>query len=179
MAHEEIEIARDCAAIEIPNGGKVTLPAGTRAWLTQALGGTFTLQVPALGGLFRVAGQDADALGREVPSTDASTTGQQVDEDAVWAQLRNVYDPEIPVNVVDLGLIYDLQLEPLAEGRTRVRVKMSLTAQGCGMGPSIAMDARQRIETLPGVEEADVQVVWDPPWSPQMISAEGRSKLGM
>jgi metal-sulfur cluster biosynthetic enzyme len=110
---------------------------------------------------------------------DGATADGTVDEAAVWAQLRNVYDPEIPVNIVDLGLVYDLALTPLASGGSRVEVKMTLTAQGCGMGPSIAMDAQTRIETLAGVAEADVAVVWDPPWNPNMISPEGKAKLGM
>jgi metal-sulfur cluster biosynthetic enzyme len=97
----------------------------------------------------------------------------------VWEVLKHVYDPEIPVNIVDLGLVYDLRIEPMSSGSSRVEVRMTLTAPGCGMGQTIAMDARQRIESLPGVAEADVQVVWDPPWNPHMISPEGRAKLGM
>ena len=152
------------------------------AIITQALGDTYTLQVPELGGLFRVADKDADAIGKTprfaAPAVEPGASGS-VTEEAVWDQLRNVYDPEIPVNIVDLGLVYDLQIASLAGGGNTVDVKMTLTAQGCGMGPSIAMDAQRRIETLPGVEEAHVQVVWDPPWNPNMISPEGKAKLGM
>lgn len=180
MAYEEIEIRRDCEAVEIPAGNRVTIAAGTRAVLTQSLGGSYTLQVPSLGGLFRVAGLDADALGLERVSTavDRAPEGPLTDE-RVWEVLKDVYDPEIPVNIVDLGLVYDMQIEPLASGGHRVAVKMTLTAPGCGMGQAIAMDAQSRIERLSGVAEADVQVVWDPPWNPHMISPEGRAKLGM
>ena len=182
MSYEEIEIQRDCEAVQIPQGTAITLPKGTQAVITQALGDTYTLQVPTLGGLYRVADCDADALGktpRREAARAAGDTDGPLSDAAVWAELKNVFDPEIPVNIVDLGLIYDLQIEPTPRGRSKVAVKMTLTAQGCGMGPAIAMDAQRRIEQLPGVEEADVQVVWDPPWSPHMISAEGRAKLGM
>jgi probable FeS assembly SUF system protein SufT len=184
MSYEQITVSRTCEAVQIPQGSVVTIPEGTLAIITQALGDTYTLQVPSMGGLFRVADKDADALGKEpgvaqAVGADGANADGTVDEAAVWAQLRNVYDPEIPVNIVDLGLVYDLALTPLASGGSRVDVKMTLTAQGCGMGPSIAMDAQTRIETLPGVAEADVAVVWDPPWNPNMISPEGKAKLGM
>lgn len=179
MSNEQVEFTRDCEAIQIPQGITVTIPKGTWALVTQALGDTYTLQVPSLAGLFRINDRDADAIGKQSkgptaePSAPAHEDGP-VSEEMVWDQLRGVYDPEIPVNVVDLGLIYDMRVEG-----SRVLVQMTLTAQGCGMGPAIAMDAKRRIEALPGVEEADVQVVWDPPWSPHMISAEGKAKLGM
>jgi probable FeS assembly SUF system protein SufT len=176
MSYEQVEFRRECEVIQIPQGLAVTIPKGTVGVITQALGGTYTVQVPSFGGLFRVADRDADAIGREPGSSGPpnATSDEGLSEDLVWDQLKQVYDPEIPVNVVDLGLIYDLRIEG-----QRVSVKMTLTAQGCGMGPSIAMDAKRRLESLPGVDEADVEVVWDPPWSPQMISAEGRAKLGM
>lgn len=181
MAYDQIETRRDCDAVAIPQGTPVRIPAGTTAIITQSLGGSYTLQIPSMGGLFRVAGRDADALGREAESGDEAldASGGPVSEDKVWAQLKNVYDPEIPVNIVDLGLVYDMRILPLDSGASRVEVKMTLTAQGCGMGGPISMDAKHRIEGLPGVEEADVQVVWDPPWNPHMISPEGRAKLGM
>jgi probable FeS assembly SUF system protein SufT len=158
------------------------VPAGSQGWITQALGQTYTVQIPHLGGLFRISGKDADALGLSPASESGDPTGKShgpAGEDAVWNALREVYDPEIPVNVVDLGLIYDLSIESLPTGGSRVEVKMTLTARGCGMGPSIAMDAKSRIEGLPGVDEAAVDVVWDPPWNPRMISPEGRTKLGI
>lgn len=181
MAYDQIEILRDCQAVQIPNGDIVTLPAGTPAFVTQSLGGSYTLQVPSLGGLFRVAGADADALGIEVEelSKEQNAAAGPVSEPQIWEQLKDVYDPEIPVNIVDLGLVYDMKIEPLSSGLSRVEVQMTLTAPGCGMGHAISMDAKSRIEKLPGVGEADVQVVWDPPWNPQMISPEGRAKLGM
>jgi probable FeS assembly SUF system protein SufT len=136
-----------------------------------------------MGGLFRIADEDADAIGKQSERPAAATasvaTPGEVSEEAVWAELRNVYDPEIPVNIVDLGLVYDLKIEPLSAGGSSVQVAMTLTAQGCGMGPSIAMDAQRRIEGLSGVGEAEVRVVWDPLWNPNMISPEGRAKLGM
>ena len=181
MAYDQIETRRDCEAVAIPQGTAVRIPAGTTAVITQSLGGSYTLQIPSMGGLFRVAGRDADALGLVAEVTPEAPAGSEgpVSEETIWAQLKNVYDPEIPVNIVDLGLVYDLRILPLASGQSRVEVKMTLTAQGCGMGGPISMDAKHRIESLSGVGEADVQVVWDPPWNPHMISPEGRAKLGM
>jgi probable FeS assembly SUF system protein SufT len=181
MAYEQIETRRDCQAVQIPQGNSVTIPAGTEVVVTQSLGGSYTVQVPSLGGLFRVAGYDADALGLEALEADAATAAPAgpLEDESVWAVLKNVYDPEIPVNIVDLGLVYDLRIDPLPGGLSRVEVKMTLTAPGCGMGQTIAMDAKHRIESLPGIAEADVQVVWEPPWNPHMISPEGRAKLGM
>ncbi len=181
MSYEEVVFSRDCEAVQIPQGNTVHVPAGTAAFVTQSLGGSYTLQVPSLGGLFRVAGTDADAIGMQAdssPDADAASAGP-VTEDTIRGLLKGVYDPEIPVNIVDLGLVYDMRIEDTGAGHSRVDVKMTLTAPGCGMGGPISMDAKQRIESLPGVTEATVEVVWDPPWSPQMISPEGRAKLGM
>jgi probable FeS assembly SUF system protein SufT len=178
-------LARDCAAIRIPSGEKATITAGTAVYLTQSLGGTFTVQAPTLGGLFRIAGGDADALGLEPPAGAAAApparraTSGPVDEAAVWARLRTVYDPEIPVNIVDLGLVYDLRILPAAAAGERVEVKMTLTASGCGMGGAIAADAQAKIASVPGVAEAEVQVVWDPPWSAEMMTPEGKRILGI
>ena len=179
MSGEQVELQRACNAVAIPAGQAVTLPAGTVAFITQSLGGTYTLQVPSFGGLFRVDGRDADALGKEVVEDAAAATAEGDLESQVWAALKTCFDPEIPVNIVDLGLIYDMRIEDIDADGSRVDVKMTLTAPGCGMGTYIAADAREKILALQGVDEADVQVVWDPPWSPQMISAEGREKLGM
>lgn len=179
-----LELTRDCPAIQIPAGNVVVLPAGTPVDITQNLGGTYTVR--ALGGLFQIAGRDADALGLEVgappagaPAAPAAAAAEPVTEGQVWDVLRTCFDPEIPVNIVDLGLVYDLSLATLPAGGSRVQVKMTLTAPGCGMGPVIAEDARQKILSLPGVQEAQVEVVWDPPWHPSMISAEGRRVLGL
>jgi len=177
---ERIEFSRDCEAVEIPAGHPVTLPKGTVAVITQSLGGSYTLQVPSYGGLYRIASKDADAIGKEAsaaPSADAAP-GADLDQQ-VWEALKTCFDPEIPVNIVDLGLVYDMQVSDLDDTGKRVEVKMTLTAQGCGMGGYIAQDARQKLLSLPGVAEAEVEVVWDPPWSPQMISPEGRQQLGM
>jgi probable FeS assembly SUF system protein SufT len=179
--YEQVKLSRDCEAVQIPAGDTVTLPQGTVDIITQSLGGTYTLQVPSFGGLFRIAGRDADAIGKEaaaVPTPSAAGGGQTL-EAQVWEQLKTCYDPEIPVNIVDLGLVYDMQVSKLPTGKSRVDVKMTLTAPGCGMGGAIAYDARMKLLDLPGIDEADVEVVWDPPWSPQMISPEGRALLGM
>ena len=181
MSYEEVEFSRDCDAVQIPAGNTVRILKGTGGYVTQSLGGSYTLQVPSLGGLFRVSGADADAIGKEAVASEpsAGAASGPVTEEAIWEQLRGVYDPEIPVNIVDLGLVYDMNIDDAASGASRVGVKMTLTAPGCGMGGPISMDAKQRIESIPGVAEATVDVVWDPPWNPQMISPEGRSKLGM
>jgi probable FeS assembly SUF system protein SufT len=173
------ELARDCEAVQIPHGSPVTLPKGTPVDITQTLGGTFT--VHAHGSLYRIAGKDADALGMEAPTEEKKASGPpvEVDEKQIWEILRSCYDPEIPVNIVDLGLVYDLAIDKLPSGHSRVSVKMTLTAPGCGMGGVIAGDAQQKILTLDGVEEATVEVVWDPPWHQSMISEQGRRILGL
>ena len=174
------ELARDCEAVQIPHGAEVTLPKGTPVDITQTLGGTFT--VHAHGGLYRIAGKDADALGLQPPVDEkkpAVIVAAEVDEKQVWEILRTCYDPEIPVNIVDLGLVYDLAIDKLPSNNSRVQVKMTLTAPGCGMGGVIAGDAQQKILSLDGVEEANVEVVWDPPWHQSMISEQGRRVLGL
>ena len=175
---ERVELTREVEAIQIPGGHTVTLEKGWDVVVTQSLGGSYTVQVPAYGGLFRIAGKDADALGKEPETAPAAAAPTGDLEQQVWDVLRTCYDPEIPVNIVDLGLVYDLRIGEEGDGR-RVDVKMTLTAPGCGMGTSIAADARLRILALPGVTDADVQIVWDPPWNPQMISPEGKERLGM
>jgi probable FeS assembly SUF system protein SufT len=176
---ERVELARDVSAVQIPAGETVTLEKGSVAFITQSLGGTFTVQVPAYGGLFRIDGADADAIGKTpaaAPEAPAAVAGDL--EQQVWEVLRSCYDPEIPVNIVDLGLVYDMRVTPEGDQR-RIDVKMTLTAPGCGMGTSIAADARRKLMALPDVAEANVDLVWDPPWTPQMISPEGRERLGM
>jgi probable FeS assembly SUF system protein SufT len=183
--HENTEfvLSRDVEAIQIPSGNKTTIPAGTPGVITQTLGGSYT--VATYQGLARVSESDLEALGLEKPAAAADefaapgTAAGPVDEKAVWAQLRQCYDPEIPVNIVDLGLVYDCQLIQKPEGGSKVEVKMTLTAPGCGMGPAIAHDAQSKILSIDGVDEADVQLVWDPPWNQNMISEAGRMKLGM
>ena len=175
-------MSRDTDSIQIPSGTKFMLPAGTQGVVTQTLGGSYTIATPY--GLSRIAEKDLDALGLEKAPTangapKKSGEGGQVDEKAVWEQLKQCYDPEIPVNIVDLGLVYDCRLTKKDDGTTRVEVKMTLTAPGCGMGPAIAHDAQSKILSIDGVDEADVQLVWDPPWNQNMISEAGRMKLGM
>jgi probable FeS assembly SUF system protein SufT len=182
--HENTEFTtrRDVEAIQIPSGNKTTIPAGTPGVVTQTLGGSYT--IATYQGLARIAEKDLDAIGLEKSATrngekPAEATGGPVDEKAIWEQLRQCYDPEIPVNIVDLGLVYDCQLIQKPEGGSKVEVKMTLTAPGCGMGPAIAHDAQSKILSIEGVDEADVQLVWDPPWNQSMISEAGRMKLGM
>jgi probable FeS assembly SUF system protein SufT len=176
--HREITLTRDCDAIQIPSGHPIVLPEGMNVIITQSLGGTYTVATP--GGLARIELRDSDALG-----LDSSETVEQPKkhegsaEEAVWMQLKTVFDPEIPVNVVDLGLIYDCRVNSSESGGTSVLVRMTLTAPGCGMGPAIAADARQKILALDGVDDAEVELVWDPPWNQSMISEEGRMKLGL
>lgn len=177
----EFTLSRDCEAIQIPSGQKTTIPAGTQGVVTQSLGGSYT--VATYQGLAQVAEKDLDALGLEKPQQQqtqkATRSNGEVSEEDVWSQLRQCYDPEIPVNIVDLGLVYDCRLIKKEEGGTRVEVKMTLTAPGCGMGPAIAHDAQSKILSIDGIDEADVQLVWDPPWNQNMISEAGRMKLGM
>ena len=179
-----IHLTRDIEAIQIPSGLTKKLEKGTPCIITQSLGGTFTVVVEHSAGLFRVLAEDADALGKTqaAPAGGAVNVGTHdggpVKEEDIWTQLKTCYDPEIPVNIVDLGLIYSMEMKP-QDGGTFIEVKMTLTAPGCGMGPSIASDAQRKILTVPGVTDAQVDVVWDPPWSADRISAEGKQKLGM
>ena len=177
--HSEIELRREVEAIQIPSGDTVMLPAGTRVIITQSLGGSYTIATDQ--GLARISSKNADALGIEKDGGGETVPvvpllGEEL-EKAVWEQLKSVYDPEIPVNIVDLGLVYDCAVVP-AEERTVIEVKMTLTAPGCGMGPTIAADAQGKIMALPGVDEARVELVWDPPWNQGMISEAGRMQLG-
>ena len=172
---------RDCEAIQIPSGTVFTIPAGTPFHITQSLGGSHTVATDY--GLARVSDANADALGIKpaVPAAEESKPAGEVEplnEKDIWEQLKTCYDPEIPVNIVDLGLVYDCQVNHQAGG-ARVEVKMTLTAPGCGMGPTIAAEARSKIMSIPGVEDANVDLVWDPPWNQGMISEVGRMQLGL
>lgn len=173
------KLTRDTRATAIPAGAQTTLPAGSEVYVAQTLGGNVTVR--ADGGLFRIAREDTDAIANFSMPTESSQAVVPGDfsEKAVWGALKTCFDPEIPVNIVDLGLVYDLNIEKTPTGNHRVEAKMTLTAPGCGMGPVIAEDARQKIAALPTVEEAKVHIVWDPVWNPQMISAEGRKILGL
>lgn len=172
---------KDTPATAIPAGHAVRLAAGTEVFITQTLGGNVTVRTDE--GLFRIASEHVDAITGYTTAASASpgpVPGEtSFSEQAVWDTLKTCFDPEIPVNIVDLGLVYDLSTEKTQAGGYAVDVKMTLTAPGCGMGPIIAEDARQKIAGLPEVEAAKVHIVWDPVWTPQMISAEGRQKLGL
>ena len=176
---EPIKFERDCAAVLVPQGEQVTLPAGSIGYITQALGGSFTVFVE--GNLFRVAGEDADALGKDPPI--ALKLEDDADDDAVevlvWKQLRTCFDPEIPINVVELGLIYDCDIERLEDGSRKVNIKMTLTAPACGMGDILVDDVRTKVERVPTVTEADVDLVFDPPWNQSMMSDAARLETGM
>ncbi len=171
-------LSRDCPATVIPAGDEIVLPAGTEVHITQTLGGNVTVQTDR--GLVRIAAEHAGAIAGYIPpAAGASVPTGEFSEQLVWDTLKTCFDPEIPVNIVDLGLIYDLAIDDLPEGGKSLEVKMTLTAQGCGMGPVIANDARGKIAALPGVAAAKVHIVWDPVWSPQMISPAGRKALGI
>lgn len=179
-----VDLKRDCPAVQIPSGTPLILPAGTRVTITQALGGTFTV-ITGFGQMVRIDGRDADAIGMTsaAPAPNAAPAQTPKSEEElrarIAAELKTVYDPEVPVNVVDLGLIFDTKVTSAGPERWRVEVKMGLTAPGCGMGDVLRADARRRIEALPGVEEAEVQIVLDPPWDKSMMSDAARLQLGM
>jgi len=183
---DEVQFGRDCEATQIPSGMRIVVPRGTTAYVGQTLGGNVTLQVSTLG-LVQVTGRNLDALLKDgvpvaEPSASAAAAEQQTgpaDEKALWEAMKQCYDPEIPCNVVDLGLIYDVKTTPLPSTRSKVDVKMTLTAMGCGMGPAIAAQVRDRLLEVPGVEEANVQIVWDPPWNQSMITDDGKKRLGL
>jgi probable FeS assembly SUF system protein SufT len=178
--NDSITLARDVEAAVIPVGTKVTLQKGEQATITQSLGGSYTVVVN--GNMFRIEGKDCDALGiapAEKPVSTGIPVTQESLEKEIWNQLRSCYDPEIPVNVVDLGLIYDCHLSPLNAGSYRADVKMTLTAPGCGMGPMLAQDVQNKLLGLEGVDDVAVELVWDPPWNQSMISEAGKLQLGL
>src|SRR5580658_7475874 len=180
---DEIILKRDCEAVLIPAGTKITLQAGEPVVITQALGGSYTVVIH--GNMARIDARDADAIGQAPPAAATAETsnvaadGAVVTEEQVLEKLRTCYDPEIPVNIVDLGLVYDLQVQPLPSGGNRVEIKMTLTAPGCGMGPVLQQDVESKVSAIPGVKEAGVFLVWDPPWNREMLSEAARLELGM
>ncbi len=177
--NEPFTLARDVSAIIIPVGEQVTLREGTTGFITQALGGSFTVYVE--GNLFRVSGNDADALGTEpVPPPEVPENATDADIEAViWEQLKTCYDPEIPVDIVNLGLIYRCEVTPLGNGERSVSVDMTLTAPGCGMGDVLVEDAREKIAVIPTISEVRVELVFDPPWNVGMMSEEARLQTGL
>ena len=174
-------LSRDIVATQIPSGDKHTISTGTKVFIHQVLGGSYTVQTDT--GLYRIDGKDADSIGETVVNetvTGATTADGAPDPATVWDQLKKVFDPEIPVNIVDLGLVYSMDIEKLgADEGYKVNIAMTLTAPGCGMGPAIAEDAKSKILLVPGVSMADVRLVWDPPWNQSMISEEGKMVLGL
>jgi probable FeS assembly SUF system protein SufT len=183
MSPNERLLSRDVSATLVPAGDAINLPAGTRVSITHRLGGNFTVVCDY--GMFRINGTDADAIGEKTaaaaPAAEAPAPAAAgpPDEALLRETLKTVFDPEIPVNIVDLGLVYGLEIKDLGEQRYGVEMKMTLTAPGCGMGPAIAEDAKGKILLVPGVSDADVRITWDPPWNQSMISEEGKMKLGL
>ena len=177
---DPVILSRDVEASIVPIGDKVTLNKGEEARITQSLGGAYTVVVN--GNMFRIEGKDADALGKE-PTAAKTASGQPVTQEnlekEIWNQLRSCYDPEIPVNIVDLGLIYDCHLSPLNAGSFKADVKMTLTAPGCGMGPVLAQDVQSRLLSLEGVYDVNVELVWDPPWNQGMMTEAAKLQLGL
>lgn len=176
---EPVKFERDCPAVMVPQGESVTLPAGSVGYITQALGGSFTVFVE--GNLFRIAGKEADAIGKEPPEP-IELPENASDEDVevlAWNQMRTCFDPEIPFNIVDLGLVYACDVAHQDDGTRRIDVKMTLTAPGCGMGEVLVADVRDKLELIPTVKEADVELVFDPPWNQGMMSEAARLETGM
>jgi probable FeS assembly SUF system protein SufT len=184
-SNEPKTLTRDVEASVVPIGTKVTLQKGEQAHITQSLGGTYTVIVN--GNMFRIETKDADALGLEVSaapadSATATPTGpltQEQLEKKVWESLKTCYDPEIPVNIVDLGLIYDCHLTPIGENNYKADVKMTLTAPGCGMGPVLAQDVQNKLISLEPIDEANIELVWDPPWNQGMMTEAAKLQLGL
>ena len=177
--NEPVTLTRDVDAIIVPAGLNVKLREGQQGFITQALGGSFTVYVE--GNLFRIAGHDADALGKEaadVPQLPPNASDDDVRELA-WRQMKTCYDPEIPINVVDLGLVYSCEVRTDANGDRVIDVKMTLTAPGCGMGEVLVQDVRDKVEIIPTVKRADVELVFDPPWNQSMMSEAARLQTGM
>jgi probable FeS assembly SUF system protein SufT len=183
MSSEQKNLTRDVEASMVPIGTKVTLQKGETAHITQSLGGSYTVIVN--GNMFRIAENDADALGLEVQpkSTPAAVPSgpltQEQLEKKVWESLKTCYDPEIPVNIVDLGLIYDCHLTPIGADNYKADVKMTLTAPGCGMGPVLAQDVQNKLISLEPIDEANVELVWDPPWNQGMMTEAAKLQLGL
>jgi probable FeS assembly SUF system protein SufT len=177
--YEFISLKRECEGIEIPSGMLRVLPAGTRVRISQYLGNSYTV-VSDMGGMCRIDSKDADALGLALPATteEAPAAEQPFTEKLVWDQLKTVYDPEIPVNIVDLGLIYSCKIDSLEEGGKKIDVDMSLTAPGCGMADVLKADVQTKLSRLPEVKTVNVQVVFDPPWTAGRMSEAAKLQLG-
>lgn len=179
---EPVALVRDVEVVEIPAGTKATLPAGAHVLVTQTLGGNYTVMTVD-GYLFRVDGKDADALGHEVKAADPRlaqpAASGPVDEELVWDQLKTVYDPEIPVNIVDLGLVYKCEIAPIPTGGNRIDIAMTMTAPGCGMGEYLKTDVEEKLGHVPGVSAVNVEIVWEPAWDRDRMSEAAKLQLGM
>ena len=177
--NEPIVVQRDVKAVAIPAGVEVNLKLGSVGYITQALGGSFTVYID--GNLFRIAGQDADAIGKTALSAPELPPGASEDDikNVVWQQLKTCYDPEIPVNIVDLGLVYQCDVTRNPDDSRTVDIKMTLTAPSCGMGEVLVQDVRDKIQIVPTVARANVELVFDPPWNQTMMSDEARLQTGM
>ncbi|MBC7402884.1 MAG: putative Fe-S cluster assembly protein SufT [Microbacteriaceae bacterium] len=177
--YQIIELEQDCQATVIPGGQPMLLQRGEQVVVTQTLGGSVTVQT-AMGYLVRINAEETAALGLSGPTPESMVAdGAPFELDQVIAQLKNVFDPEIPINVVDLGLIYLCQAEPLDDGTHRVEIEMSMTAPGCGMGDVLKEDARSAVQSIPGVSGVDIELVWDPPWGQDRMSDAARLQLGL
>jgi probable FeS assembly SUF system protein SufT len=177
--NEPFVIGRPVEAIMVPAGNAITLQPGVAGYITQALGGSFTLYVE--GNLYRLSGENADAIGKQVskaPELPPNATEDDVKE-LVWKQMRGCYDPEIPVNIVDLGLVYECNVTPAADGTRLVNINMTLTAPGCGMGEVLVADVREKVEAIPTVSKVDVSLTFDPPWNQAMMSDAAKLQTGM
>ena len=177
--HTPVALSRDCPAVLIPDGTQVTLEAGTEVYVTQALGGTVTVNVR--GNLVRIPAAHVDALGMEplVAHAQDEASNGEVDEGLIWEQLKTCYDPEIPINIVELGLIYRCEIKTREDGAKLVEIDMTLTAPGCGMGPILVDDVREKVRSVPNVSEVVVDLTFDPPWNSEMMSEAARLQTGM
>ena len=178
-AREPITLSRACEVVEIPSGIRGTLPAGVVVRIMQSLGSGYTVTTDR-GYMYRIDAKDTDALGlaNEVPTQVPAAQEGIFSEQMVWDQLKTVYDPEIPVNIVDLGLVYACLIAPLEQGGNKVHIKMSMTAPGCGMANVLKADVESKLSQLPGVKEVHVEVVFDPPWHPGLMSDAAKLQLG-
>jgi probable FeS assembly SUF system protein SufT len=183
QSEKPIVLSRDCEAVMIPSGEKITLARGSTVWRTQSLGGSYTVMTDR-GYMARIEGRDGDAIGeraaaeRERSSSAVASTRDQA-EAQIWEQLRTCFDPEIPVNIVDLGLIYGCEVTERDENGYKARVKFTLTAQGCGMGQFLKRDIENKLSAISGVQEVEVELVWEPPWNQSMISHDAKQQLGI
>ncbi|HYK42860.1 MAG TPA: putative Fe-S cluster assembly protein SufT [Thermoanaerobaculia bacterium] len=175
---KEATTTREFEATEIPSGMKIKIPEGTNVAITQSLGGSYTIMTP-YGYMARVDGKDADAIGEEAVTPDAEAAAGKTPEELAWDQLRTCYDPEIPVNIVDLGLVYKCEVAPRPEGGNKADVRFTLTAPGCGMGDVLKEDIKNKLLAVPGIDDAEVQVLFDPPWNMSMMSDAAKLQLGM